>query len=175
MKRNEAIQSVSFILCGALLQLFNGIGSGWASTLVAILGFILFYSGLSKLKTGLDANGQGAVRLLSIAAIIGAIASFVDLIPLMWVFAGILYIGAFALELVGFLRLRGSESIGETGKSGAMLLLVAMPLAIIQALIGLIPFVGGFFASFFAVGALVLVLMGWLRVQEGVMGNVLAE
>ena len=52
-----------------------------------------------------------------------------------------------------------------------MLLIIAMGLAILTAIIGMVPFVGGFFASFIALTALILVFYGWLKVQRGLLAN----
>ena len=67
MEKKETIKAVTFIIVGSLLQLYNGVSGGWASTLVAIFGFVLFLMGLNKLKTHLDEAGQSAVKLLVIA------------------------------------------------------------------------------------------------------------
>lgn len=166
MENKSAIQSVTYILSGALLQLFNGVDDGWASTLVAIFGFILFYVGLGKLKSGLDAPGQQAVGLLMIAAIIGVAGAFIDLIPLMGIFASLAFVAAFVIELIGFLRLKNSGALNEAGKSGVSLLIAAMALAIVQSLFGFLPFVGGIFAAIFAIAAIVLVFLGWVKIQE---------
>lgn len=171
MENKETIKSISFILSGALLQLFNGIGGGWATTLVAIFGFILFFIGLDKLKNGLDATGQSGVGMLKIAALIGAVGAVIDLVPLMGWLASLAFIAAFVLELVGFLKLKSSQSLGEEGKGGVTLLLVAMVLAIVQAFFGFLPFVGGFFSSLFALAALALVFFGWVKVQDDILSR----
>lgn len=170
MQNHQSIQSIPYILGGALLQMFTGFGDSWASSLAAIFGFVMFLSGLGKLKIGLDVVGQGAVSLLSLGAIIGAASALFGMIPILGVLGEFGFVIAFGLELFGLLKLRGSNSIGETGKSGAMLLIFAMALAILSALFGLIPFFGGIMASFIALAALVLLFMGWTRIQEGMMG-----
>ena len=48
MNKKEAIKSVTFILVGAILQFFNGIGNGWGATLTALFGIILFFIGLTQ-------------------------------------------------------------------------------------------------------------------------------
>ena len=171
MQQNQVIQSVTYILCGALLQMFTGIGDSWAGSLAAIFGFIIFLNGLGQLKTGLDETGQGAVSLLTIGAIIGAASALFSMIPILGMLGGIGFIIAFGLELFGLLKLRSSSSIGQIGKDGSMLLIIAMGLAILTAIIGMVPFVGGFFASFIALTALILVFYGWLKVQRGLLAN----
>lgn len=168
MEKKETIKSVTFIIVGSLLQLYNGVSGGWASTVVAIFGFVLFLMGLNMLKNSLDENGQGAVKLLVIASILGIIGLVIDFIPLIGFVSSIIYIVAFVIELVGFLKLKKSDSIGEVGKGGVTFLLIAMILAIVQAFFGLlpIPFMG-ILTSILSIAALALVLFGWMKVQEG--------
>ena len=168
MEKKETIKSVTFIIVGSLLQLYNGVSGGWASTIVAIFGFVLFLMGLNMLKSSLDENGQGAVKLLVIASILGIIGLVIDFIPLIGFVSSIIYIVAFVIELVGFLKLKKSDSIGEIGKAGVTFLLIAMILAIVQIFLGLlpIPFMG-ILTLIIAIAALVLVLFGWIKVQEG--------
>lgn len=171
MDKKETIKSVTFILGGSLLQMFNGIGGGWASSLTAIFGMVLFFKGLSALKEGLDEAGQGGVKLLITAAILSIIGFVFDIIPLMGIVASIILLAAFIVELVGFLKLKASASIGEEGKKGISLLLVAMILGIITSILGLIPFIGAIVGSIVSIIALVLVFFGWIKVQEGLMNN----
>ena len=44
---------------------------------------------------------------------------------------------------------------------------IAMILAILQSIIGLIPLIGGIICSILSIAALVLVLFGWIKIQEG--------
>ena len=150
------------------MQLYNGVSGGWASTVVAIFGFVLFLMGLNMLKNSLDENGQGAVKLLIIGSIIGIVGLVIDFIPLIGFVSSLIYIVAFVIELVGILKLKKSDSFGETGKSGVTFLLIAMILAIVQSFFGLlpIPFIG-ILSSILSIAALVLVLFGWMKVQEG--------
>lgn len=167
MDKKETIKSVTFILSGALLQMFNGIGGGWASSLAAIFGMILFFMGLSKLKAGIDEAGQAGVKLLIVAAILSIIGFVFDIIPLFGIVASIVLIAAFVVQLVGLFKLKASASIGEVGKSGITLLLVAMILAILESIFGLLPLVGGVIGSILAIAALILVFFGWIKIQEG--------
>ena len=168
MERKETIKAVTFILCGSLLQMFNGIGGGIWSGLTAIFGMVIFFMGLSKLKAGLDENGQSAVKLLIISAIISLVAFVIDLLPLIGgVISSIILLAAFIIELLGILKLKNCATIGETGKSGVTLLLVAMILAILSALFGVIPFLGAIVVSVFSLASLILIFFGWIKVQEG--------
>ncbi|MEE4198543.1 MAG: hypothetical protein V2I54_12935 [Bacteroidales bacterium] len=169
--KKETIQSITFILSGSLLQMFNGVGTSWAATLAAIFGIIILFMGLVKLKDGLDELGQAAVGLLNIAIIIGAVGLIIDLIPGFGLFASIIFVVAFIFELLGFLKLKNSATIGEIGKSGVTFLLIAMGLAILTSLIGIIPFLGAVVGNLLSLIALIFVFIGWLRVQEGLIEN----
>jgi hypothetical protein len=151
--------------------MFNGVGSSWAGTLAAIFGIIIFFMGLKKFKDGLDEIGQAAVGLLYISIIIGIVGLFIDLVPGLGLFASIIFVVAFVFELLGFLKLKNSATIGEMGKSGVTFLLIAMGLAILSNLIGIIPFLGAAVGSVFSLAALIFVFFGWLRVQDGLIGN----
>jgi uncharacterized membrane protein len=172
MEKKETIKSVTYVIAGALLQMFNGIGGGWASSLTAIFGLVLFFIGLKKLKDGMDEAGQGAVKLLIIAAIMGVVGLVFDLIPLLGLISSIIFIAAFIVELIGFIKLKTSASIGEAGKGGVTLLIVAMTLAIVQSIFGLLPFVGGIIGSILSIVAIILVFFGWLKIQEGIIDNI---
>lgn len=95
--------------------MFNGIGGGWASSLTAIFGLVLFFIGLKKLKDGMDVAGKGAIKFLIIATILGVIGLLFDLIPLIGLISSLLFIAAFIVELIGFIKLKASASIGEVG------------------------------------------------------------
>lgn len=169
--KKDTIQSITFILSGSLLQMFNGVGSTWSATLAAIFGIILFFMGLKKFKDGLDEHGQAAVKLLNIAIIIGIVGLVIDLVPGFGLFASIIFVAAFIFELLGFLKLKHSETIGSIGQSGVTLLLVAMVLAILTSIIGIVPFLGSAVGSVLSLGALILVFFGWLKIQEGLIDN----
>jgi len=160
-----------FILAGSLLQMFNGVGTSWAGTLAAIFGIIIFFMRLKKLKDGLDEMGQAAVGILNIAIIIGIIGLFIDLIPGFGLFASIVFVVAFIFELLGFLKLKHCATIGEIGKSGVTFLLIAMGLAILTSLIGIIPFLGAVVGNVLSLIALIFIFFGWLRIQAGLIEN----
>jgi hypothetical protein len=132
----------------------------------------MFLKGLGTLKTGIDSAGQGAVSLLTIAAVIGAASALFDMIPVLGMLSGIGFVVAFGLELFGLLRLQSSSTIGQEGRSGVTLLVISMGLAILTALFGLLAFVGGFVASFFALVAIIFVFQGWTKVQLGILNSI---
>lgn len=114
-----------------------------------------------------DEAGQAGVKLLIVAAILSIIGFVFDIIPLFGIVASIVLIAAFVVQLVGLFKLKASASIGEVGKSGITLLLVAMILAILESIFGLLPLVGGVIGSILAIAALILVFFGWIKIQEG--------
>ena len=110
MEKKEIIKSVTFVLSGSLLQMFNGIGDGLWSTLTSIFGIVLFFIGLSKLKEGLDESGKAAVKMLIIAAILAGVGFLLNLIPLVGgVIASIVLLAAFIIQLIGYLKLKNSS------------------------------------------------------------------
>lgn len=164
-KRN-AISSVTLILVGNMLTTYNNIGTGWTATITAIIGFIIFFMGLDKLKSLLDDSGKAAVKLLINATIIGIIALVIDLIPLIGgIFAKILYLIAFIIQLVGLLKLKDSKTIGETGVAGVNNLLIAMVIMVIGSIISIFPG-GEFINSVISFAAFLLILFGWLKIQD---------
>lgn len=156
------------------MQMSHGIGNSWGGSLVTILGFFLFITGLRKLKAGLDSAGQDAVGILVIAAMIGLASAFFTMIPFLGRLGGFGFAVAFAIELFGLFRLKSSAAIGWEGQSGITLLIVAMGLAIITSFLVMIPFVGVYIASFFALASVGLIFLGWLKVQTGLLETVQA-
>jgi len=169
---HKSITAVTLILVGNMLTTYNNIGTGWTATLTAIIGFVLFFVGLGQLKSVLDEQGQKGVKLLTYSAILGIIALIIHLIPLIGgVFAGVLYLAAFVIQLVGLLQLKKSDKIGSQGISGINNLLIAMVLMIVGSLISILPFAGETINSIICLVALLLILFGWLNIQKGVVEN----
>ncbi len=171
MKTKGVIAS-SMILAGSLLTTYNGVGRGWTATIIALIGFVIFMMGLSKFKPELDEKGRGAVGLLFIAAIIGIVAMFFGLLPLIGgIISFIIMIAVVVLQIIGYARLKGSATIGMEGANGANLLLFSIVVLFIGAVFGLIPGVGRFIQPLFGLGALFMIVFGWLRVQKGFIGE----
>jgi len=167
--KQKAITSVTLILVGNMLTTYNNIGSGWTSTITAIIGFILFFIGIGQLQSFIDEPGRYGLKLLKIAAILGIIALIIHLMPLVGgLFAGIIYLIVFIIQLVGLLNLRKSALLGNEGANGISYLIIAMVLMIIGSFIGMLPFAGDTIKAFFALGAFMLILFGWLKIQEGI-------
>ena len=167
METKETTKAVTFILSGSLLQMFNGVSGGFWSGITALIGVAIFFIGLSSLKKGIDEQGKSAISLLIIAAIVSGIGYLLGLIPLVGIVGSIFLLAAFIVELIGYLRLKNSNSIQETGKKGVNLLLVAMVLGAVSALLGIIPFLGGVIVSICSLAGTILILLGWVKIQEG--------
>ncbi len=167
MEKKDAMKSITFILSGSLLMIFNAVGDNWRAVLLAIFGIILMFIGLGKLKKVLDKAGKSAVMLLIIALVIHALGCLFALIPLVGSKVGsIFFLLAFLSQLIGFVLLRSSISIGQNGKTGVILLIVAMLFGIIASIFGIIPLMG-LISSIFALIAIIFVFFGWLKIQDG--------
>jgi hypothetical protein len=167
--KSKSITSVTFILIGNMLFIYSSIGSGWTASLTAIFGIILFFIGLSRLKSYLDKTGQNGVSKLIWAAILVIIASALSYIPIVGIIpAGIINIIAFILLIIGLFNLKKSETLGETGAKGVNYLLVAMVLMIIVSLIGIVPLVGKLIKPVISFIAFILIPFGWLKIQEAI-------
>jgi hypothetical protein len=163
----STLQSITYIITGELLQLAGSISDTWVATFVTLFGIGLFFNGLSKLKSGLDETGKSGVQWLVIASIVAFIAAILSFIPLIGVLSALLFSLSFVLHIVGFVKLRHSNSIGDVGKSGINLLFAAMGFAIIANILGILPLVGNTMGGLMGFGAIVCALFGWLRLQEG--------
>lgn len=167
MEKKDAIMAMGYILSGSLLQIFNGIDFGFISALIAMMGFGLYFYGLSNLKPLIDAHGQSAITLLSVGAVIGSIGALIDLIPFIGgIIAMVFYLIAFIVELIGLIQFKSSRTFGSTGKSGFNFLILGMVMISLQILMNIIPFIGSYIASIFTLLAIILILLGWLKVLE---------
>jgi hypothetical protein len=169
--KEKFVSSVTLVLVGNMLTTFNNIGNGWTSTSSAIIGFIIYFIGLGQLKFVFDEFGQKGVKLLINSTVVGLVALFFDFIPLMGILAGIIYIVAFIMQIVGLLELQKSNSIGSEGVGGVGNLIGAMVLVIIGSILGLIPFAGNTINALISLIALVVIIFGWLKIQRGMIAN----
>ncbi len=169
----KGITSITLILTGSILTAINTIGTSWASALASIVGFIFLFVGLTRFKSLLDEKGQDAVKLLVIAAITGTGGMLLDLIPGLNVLSSIVYLAVFIIELFGFLRLKESNLCRQsTGSQGINLILISMVIMILAVLFNLIPFVGQALTSLVALFSLILLISGWIKIQEAVIEQV---
>ncbi len=184
--------SVSYILAGMLIQVGATAMSGWGAAIASLFGFIVFFTGLNKLKNTMDAKGQEAVQMLILAVFIGLGASVLDFIASLTVTRDIytlgagmmagsfapsifervvsfIFIAAFVLQLIGYVKIKDSELIDATGRTGSTLLIIAAALAIVASIFsGMFIIGGGFVAGIFGIGSLFLVLFGWLGIQKSI-------
>jgi len=159
------------ILAGAVLGSFFNVGRGWTAALIALIGFIFLIVGLAGFKKELDQKGNSALNLVFIAAIIGAVGALIALVPFAGIIARLFLIAAFVIKLIGYLQLKGSEAIGQEGRSGANLLTLSMIMLLIGFIFRFIPGIGGVFATIFALVGLFFMVYGWLGVQKGYLGD----
>jgi len=164
---NSATKGALWVLIGGLLSIYKEIGGGIGFKIIAIVGVVLFFIGLGKIVKGLDEEGARGAKKIRMALILLIVATFLDMIPLMGLVAGIVAIIAFIIELTGYLRLKQSNAIGEVGQSGAKLLVINMVLLAIASLFDIIPFVGNMIVGIIATISLILWSIGWLRIELG--------
>ncbi len=182
--------SVSYVLAGALTLVAATAMSGWGSAIASLFGFLVLLTGLNKLKATMDTKGQEAVQMLILAAFIGIGASVLDFIATLTVSrdiytmgAGMLsgsfgpsiferivafvFIAVFVLQLIGYVKIKGSELLDASGQTGGTLLIIAAALSIATYLFrGLFFIGGGLIGGIFGIGALFLILFGWLGIQK---------
>ncbi len=170
MEKN-GIKASSMVLAGALLTAFNSIGKGWASEVLVLIGFVIFLLGLKNIKEMLDEQGKNAIQLVYIAAIIGAISALIGLIPIVGIIATIGLIVAFVFQLIGYSKLKSSNTIGEIGSKGANLLLISMIIALVGGIFRIIPAIGGVIGTIFSLVVLIMVITGWRNIQKGILGE----
>lgn len=166
MQKSASILGITSILGGTLIQICSLMLGNWLGTLTAIFGFYLVFSGLETLKYGFDAAGQGALSLLRIGAVVMFCGSLADGVPVLGMFAPFLYFIAFVLELLGYIRLKSSATLGPGGKSGAGLLVTAMIIGLLFAILDIVPYLGDAIAGFTAIFIILLDFFGWQRIQE---------
>lgn len=169
--KTQEVKATSFVLGGTLLTMFNNIAGGWASVIATLIGFIILLIGLNSLKKMLDDKGNSALNLIFIAAIIGAVGGLIGWIPIVGLVAGILFLAAFIIQLIGYLQLKGSAAIGETGAKGANMLFISMIIALVGGIFSLIPGIGGIIAAIVGVVVLLMIFSGWKNIQMGIIGE----
>lgn len=168
---NQATKGALWVLIGGLLFIYKEIGGGIAFKIIALIGIVLFFLGLGKLVHNLDEEGAKGAKKIRIALILLIVATFLDMIPLMGLVAGIVSIVAFIVELTGYLRLKNSAAISEIGQRGAKVLVINMVLLAVASLFGIIPFVGNMVVGIFSIVGIVLWVVGWLRIEAGTVNS----
>ncbi len=166
--RKDLATSVMYILPGSMFQEMNGFNEGIPATLLTLFGCGLGIVGLNMLHGNLDDQGSKGLSMLKTAIFIFIVAVLIDNIPFLGVLATIGLICAFGLQLYGLSLLKSSTVFTSTGKDGILYLMIAMGLALVASVLGLVPWFGGYLSSFAIVGVLVLLFFGWLKVYEDI-------
>lgn len=164
---NAGSQGVYLILLGILLHVYDGIGDTTMTGIAALVGLVLYFLGLGKLKDSLDAKGATGASRLKIAIILGIVAVVFGWIPLLGgIVAGILLIVGFVLQFLGYGALKQSEPLGEEGQKGAGQLRNSMIVLLVAAIIGLFPLTA-LVTGLLSLVALWMLFRGWCGVLSG--------
>lgn len=164
---NAGSQGVYLILLGILLHVYDGIGDTTMTGIAALVGLVLYFLGLGKLKDSLDAKGATGASRLKIAIILGIVAVVFGWIPLLGgIVAGILLIVGFVLQFLGYGALKQSEPLGEEGQKGAGQLRNSMIVLLVVAIIGLFPLTA-LVTGLLSLVALWMLFRGWCGVLSG--------
>lgn len=164
-------QGAFFILMALLLRLYQHVDDTTCTGIAALIGLILYYKGLTKISSAMDANGIAAVSKLKTAFIIGLIGVIIDFIPLLGWLAVVLAVIAFIFEYLGYSQLKTSTAVGNQGQQGAKNLCISMILIIIGCLLGFIPVFGNFIEAIITLVVIYLVFNGWQKILTSIEGT----
>lgn len=165
--KNWGSQGAYLILIAILLHVYDGIGDTTMTAVAALIGLILYFVGLGKLKVSLDADGAKGVSRLKVAVILSLVAVIFGWIPLLGgIVAGILLAIAFLVELMGYSAMKRSVSLGVAGQRGAGKLCISMIVLLVASIIDLFPLTG-MVVGLISLIALWLIFQGWSGVLEG--------
>jgi hypothetical protein len=172
MDIKSAASATTYIICGDLLQLSGSVLDSWVGAITLIIGIVFLYNGLNRLKAILDTDGEKGVGLLRLSLIIALVGGVINMIPFFGGFiAPTFYMIAFIVQIFGYMRLRKSDSIGEVGKSGVPMMYASIVFAFFAVLFGILPVVGSTIAGLCSLAAILSLVSGWLRIQEGILGK----
>ena len=165
--KNWGSQGAYLILIAILLHVYDGIGDTTMTAVAALIGLILYFVGLGKLKVSLNADGAKGVSRLKVAVILSLVAVIFGWIPLLGgIVAGILLAIAFLVELMGYSAMKRSVSLGVAGQRGAGKLCISMIVLLVASIIDLFPLTG-MVVGLISLIALWLIFQGWSGVLEG--------
>lgn len=165
--KNSGSQGAYLVLMALLLHVYDSIGDSTMTGIAALIGLVLFFVGLGKLKQSVDQKGAQGVSRLKIAVILGIVAVVFGWIPLLGgIVAGILLIIGFIIEFLGYGSMMQSASLGTEGQAGAGKLRISMIILLIAAIIDLFPLTG-MVVGLISLAALWLVFKGWTMVLVG--------
>lgn len=164
---NRGTQGAYFILLAVLLHVYNSIGDTMMTGIAALVGLIMYWIGLGKIRTSLDSVGEQGVSKLKIAVILGLVGVIIGWIPLIGgIIGGILAILAFVFEFMGYGLLKGSNAIGNEGQIGAGKLRTSMIILLVATVIGFIPGLG-IVEKILSIIAVWFVFQGWNLILSG--------
>lgn len=164
---NRGSQGAYFILLAVLLYVYNSIGDTMMTGIAALVGLIMYWIGLGKIRTSLDSVGEQGVSKLKIAVILGLVGVIIGWIPLIGgIIGGILAILAFVFEFMGYGLLKGSNAIGNEGQIGAGKLRTSMIILLVATVIGFIPGLG-IVEKILSIIAVWFVFQGWSLILSG--------
>ena len=170
-----AVSAAASILSGdsdvSMFALFTGGGMGIVAllfALVALGAYVWYFLQLSKfitLQTNKpDADAIAMVRNSVIVGFVGLICSFIPVVGT--IICGLLNIAAAVMVLLGFNSYSKSAVLPQVGKVGAGQLKVYAILAIVGAVLGIIPFIS-FLGGICNLVGLIFLIMGWNNVSKG--------
>ncbi len=165
--KNRGSQGAYFILLAILLHVYNGIGDTMITGVAALIGLIIYWMGLGRIRTALDSIGEQGVSKLKIAVILGLVGVVIGWIPLIGgIIGGILAILAFVFEFMGYGLLKSSNAIGNEGQMGAGKLRTSMIILLIATVISFIPGLG-MVEKILSLVSLWFVFQGWNQILLG--------
>lgn len=155
------------ILVSMILSGYNSIDNTAMTKLAALIGFIMYLVGLSKLGSAVDAEGKSGVSKLKISVYISILGVFISWIPLVGgIIGGIIFIFAFILQYMGYGNLMKCSTIGATGNNGASKVRLSMIVSVVAAVVNFFPFTG-MIVSILSLLALWFVYTGWTMIYTG--------
>lgn len=164
---SPASQGAYLVLMAILLHLYDSIGDSTTTGIAALVGLVIFFIGLGKLKSGLDTKGAAGISRLKIAVILSIIAVIFGWIPLLGgIVAGILLIIGFIVEFLGYTAMMQSASLGAEGQAGAGKLRISMIILLVGGIINFFPLTG-MVVGLLSLVALWFVFKGWSLILQG--------
>lgn len=165
--KNRGSQGAYFILLAILLHVYNSIGDTMMTGVAALIGLIVYWVGLGRIRSALDTVGEQGVSKLKLAVILGLVGVVIGWIPLIGGFiGGILALLAFVFEYMGYGLLKGSNAIGNDGQVGAGKLRTSMIILLVATIIGFIPGLG-IVEKILSIVSLWFVFQGWSLILTG--------
>lgn len=169
---DEALASEMLGITSTSILIFNLLD---AALLVAVVyGLFKYYGGLKAFATVLDQVGASAVKNIANATLLMLISSGLAIIAAFLPGGGLLVslpilvlaIIAFVLNIMGYSTLAKSTTLNELGKQGARKLFLGFILAIVAAVLGLIPVVGWIIALVLNIMYWVFLFQGWGMIKK---------